>query len=63
MTHLRVPEQKVGGRRKALTYDASTEDLLKDILIELRVVSTLLHQGLNVKDNIEAIRDDMNNEY
>ena len=39
--------------------DVSAGDLLANILVELRVISTLLQVGLSVSDDPTALREDL----
>jgi hypothetical protein len=37
-------------------------DYSRDILIELKLISYLLNEGFNTKENIDQLRDDIENE-
>ena len=38
-------------------------DMVRDTVIELRLISYLLSEGLNVKEDLEQLREDLDAEY
>ena len=36
-----------------------TNELLKDIIVELKLISTILNEGLNTKEDLDQIRDEL----
>ena len=59
MTLLRVPEKNQGGQRSVPVTNPSEKALLKWIVVELRLVTYLLQHGLNTKDDLTIIRNDI----
>jgi len=59
-----INEHKIKGQNnKEITsanrFPIETEETyLRDIVVELRVISALLNEGLNQKENLETLRND-----
>jgi hypothetical protein len=50
----------LGGERIELSDEAS--DWLHGIVVELKVISHLLNEGLNMKENLDGLRIDLESE-
>ena len=59
-----INEHKIKGQNnKEITSNnrfpiVTEETYLRDIVVELRVIATLLNEGLNQKESLETLRND-----
>lgn len=51
-------ENKTGKRLPVNLGDGTVEDSLRHILVELRVITEFLKQGLNIRDDADVYRED-----
>lgn len=57
-TELRDSAVPVTGETGDIEVRVTESDLLTEILVELRVLSYLINEGMNLKENLETLRMD-----